>query len=265
MFEESPAVQLIIDPADGRVAYASAAACRFYGYAPEAIAGLDAGTLGQLSAEDLATARAAVDAGRREFASLHAAAHGGGRLQVEADGVDVGGRRLLLVTLKDDGAAEAARDDATESGETYRALFARNPHPMWVFDAESLRFLEVNEAATERYGYSRDEFLAMPVTDIRPPAEVPRLLERLKEYRAARPTGGPAAIQGQWRHRRKDGTLIDVEVRTHEVTFRGRNAFLVVALSTAKAKLKLRSSPKKLPPSTKVSGSSPTYWPSNTS
>ena len=64
MFEESPAVQLIIDPADGRVAYASAAACRFYGYAPEAIAGLDAGALGLLSPEDLAAARAAVADGR---------------------------------------------------------------------------------------------------------------------------------------------------------------------------------------------------------
>jgi PAS domain S-box-containing protein len=95
--------------------------------------------------------------------------------------------------------------------ETFRDLFEHHPHPMWVFAADDLRFLEVNHAATVRYGYSRDEFLDLKITDIRPDT----------------PGGDPRP--GQWRHRRKDGTLIDVEVRTHDLVFEGRDAFLVVA------------------------------------
>jgi diguanylate cyclase (GGDEF)-like protein/PAS domain S-box-containing protein len=109
--------------------------------------------------------------------------------------------------------------------ETFRVLFEHHPHPMWVFAADDLRFLEVNHAATVRYGYSRDEFLELKVTDIRPDVDVPRLVERIE---AARKAGGEPR-PGQWRHRRKDGTLIDVEVRTHDLLFEGRRAFLVVA------------------------------------
>ena len=96
--------------------------------------------------------------------------------------------------------------------------------PMWVFAMDDLRFLEVNEAAIRRYGYSREEFLDMQITDIRPEADVPRLIERLEASRT-----GADTKTGQSRHRRKDGTLIDVEVRVHEVAFEGRRAMLVVA------------------------------------
>ena len=116
-------------------------------------------------------------------------------------------------------------DRLRSSEETFRTLFAAHPHPMWVFAVDDLRFLEVNEAAIRRYGYSREEFLLMRITDIRPEAEVPRLLERLE---AARVPGGDNKPT-QWRHRRKDGTLIDVEVRAHDLDFEGRRAMLVVA------------------------------------
>ena len=109
--------------------------------------------------------------------------------------------------------------------EGFRTLFALHPHPMWVFALDDLRFLEVNEAAMRRYGYSRAEFLAMRITDIRPEADVSRLVELLETTRNA-----PAAAKvAQSRHRRKDGTLIDVEVRVHELRFDGRAAMLVVA------------------------------------
>jgi diguanylate cyclase (GGDEF)-like protein/PAS domain S-box-containing protein len=101
----------------------------------------------------------------------------------------------------------------TPADEGFRALFARHPYPMWVIAADDLRFLEVNEAAIERYGYSREEFLSMRITDLRPGADVPRLLERVQASR----------------HRRKDGTLMDVEVRVHDLRFAGRDAVMVVA------------------------------------
>src|SRR5262249_60507914 len=78
--------------------------------------------------------------------------------------------------------AEAALRDSEIS---FRLLFANNPHPMWVYDATTLAFLEVNATAIARYGYSRDEFLRMRITDMQLPEDVPRLLEELAKDRPA--------------------------------------------------------------------------------
>jgi two-component system, cell cycle sensor histidine kinase and response regulator CckA len=105
----------------------------------------------------------------------------------------------------------------------YRQLFDANPQPMWVYDVETLRFLEVNEAAVARYGWSRAELLEMRLTDIRPPEEVPRLLENLAQ--------APPTIEnaGTWKHRTKDGKILDVEIASHAIEFGGRPARLVLA------------------------------------
>jgi PAS domain S-box-containing protein len=95
---------------------------------------------------------------------------------------------------------------------------------MWVYDTETLRFLAVNDAAVQRYGYARDEFLAMTVADIRPPEDVPALHADVLEPAHRLQT------RGVWRHRWKDGTLRDVEVAAHDQTFVGRPARLVLAL-----------------------------------
>jgi PAS domain S-box-containing protein len=116
--------------------------------------------------------------------------------------------------------AEAARRDSEVS---FRLLFANNPHPMWVYDLVTLDFLEVNATAIARYGYSRDEFLRMRLTDIRPPEEVPRLLDELEKNRPA------PRFAGTWRHRLKNGDIIDADITSHTLTFGGRQAVLVVA------------------------------------
>jgi PAS domain S-box-containing protein len=110
-----------------------------------------------------------------------------------------------------------------ESENQYRLLFENNPQPMWVYDLESLRFLAVNDAAVSHYGYSRDEFLNMTITDIRPKEDVVRLLENVSRVT----TGLDNA--GVWRHRRKDGAVISVEITSHVVDFGGRRAELVLA------------------------------------
>ena len=95
---------------------------------------------------------------------------------------------------------------------------------MWVYDAKTLRFLAVNEAAVRHYGYTRQEFLAMTITDIRPREDVDRLLGDLQSR------GGPGSpVPGTWRHRKKDGTLIDVEITAGKVMFEGRPAALVLS------------------------------------
>lgn len=123
--------------------------------------------------------------------------------------------------------ALAAYDDAQEalraSEARYRQLFKENPHPMWVFDLETLAFLAVNQAAVAHYGYSRDEFLAMTIEEIRPKEDVPRM----KEYVAQVGNGLDAA--GVWRHCKKNGHVIEVEISTHSLLFDGRRAKLVLA------------------------------------
>ncbi len=110
-----------------------------------------------------------------------------------------------------------------ESEERYRTLFERNPHPMWVYDLGSLRFLAVNAAAVAHYGYSREEFLGMTIADIRPDEDRAALVARLAVL-----TPG-LNRSGVWRHRRKDGSLIEVEISSHSVTFGAQLARLVSA------------------------------------
>ena len=64
------------------------------------------------------------------------------------------------------------RQALKDSERRYRTLFESNPHPMWVYDVESLKFLTVNDAAVAHYGYSREEFLAMTIMDIRPVEDI---------------------------------------------------------------------------------------------
>ena len=109
-----------------------------------------------------------------------------------------------------------------ESEAIYRDLFENNPIPMWVYDLESLQFLEVNEAAIERYGYSREEFLAMTIKDIRPGEDVPPLLEWVAGSQK------PISNAGVWNHRRKDGSLIKVEITSHVINSKGKAARLVM-------------------------------------
>ena len=104
-----------------------------------------------------------------------------------------------------------------------RLLFDDNPQPMWVYDRQTLRFVDVNETAVAKYGYSREEFADMRITDIRPPEEVPRLLSLIPTL----PHGYRSS--SAWRHRLRDGRIIDAEIASHNITLSGRSATLVVA------------------------------------
>jgi PAS domain S-box-containing protein len=115
--------------------------------------------------------------------------------------------------------AESALRD---SEERYRLLFERNPLPMWVYDRDTLAFLAVNEAACQHYGYSREEFLAMTISDIRPPEDVPSLLDSLSQAQS----GLHGA--GVWKHRKSDGTIVDVEITSYALEFADRPAKLVL-------------------------------------
>jgi PAS domain S-box-containing protein len=115
---------------------------------------------------------------------------------------------------------EQAASQELESG--YRLLFANSPLPMWMFDPQSLQFVEVNDAAIAIYGYSREEFLQMRISDIRPPEDVPALEADLAAHE------GDFRLAQSWRHRWKDGSVREVEVAAHSLAIGGRALTLVV-------------------------------------
>ena len=129
---------------------------------------------------------------------------------------DIGG---LVTNWRDVTDRWRAEEELRRSEKQYRLLFQDNPNPMWVFDLETLAFLEVNESAILHYGYSREEFLAMKMSDL-------RLVEG-----GSHPTGvhlTDAESGRVWKHRRKDGAFIDVEVVWGPMVFRNRFAALTM-------------------------------------
>ena len=103
----------------------------------------------------------------------------------------------------------------------YRMLFERSPLPMWVSDTETLRFLAVNDAAVSLYGYERAAFLAMSPLDIRSPDD-------RGAFRGFLGREGGSVLTGMFRHRRKSGEAIDIDAVGHLVSWRGRDARLVM-------------------------------------
>ncbi|KQS26566.1 hypothetical protein ASG33_18455 [Dyadobacter sp. Leaf189] len=96
---------------------------------------------------------------------------------------------------------------------------------MWVFDIRSLKFLDVNQAAIENYGYSREEFLSMSIGDIRPEEDLPLLLELLDQESIPRET----VRQGMFRHIKKNGEMIKVDIQSNLIQYKGKPAKVIIA------------------------------------
>ncbi len=130
----------------------------------------------------------------------------------------------VIFTSREITAKKAVENALHQSEEKYRMLFQNNPQPMWLYDPATLRFLEVNEAAIKHYGYSWNEFMNMSIKDIRPAEDLPLLikqLENVKELEGAIPN------DKVWRHKKKNGEVIYVEIKSHFVTYQDRRAGFV--------------------------------------
>jgi len=130
----------------------------------------------------------------------------------------VGGHIALAIERR------AAEDALRQSESTFRLLFSHNPLPTWVFDCETYKFIQVNDAAVRQYGYSAEEFAAITVFDIRPPEEHAALREHhQKDWDA------PGQYHGVWKHRKKDGKIFEADIISHPLEYGGRKVRMVVA------------------------------------
>lgn len=126
-----------------------------------------------------------------------------------------------------------AEDTLKRSEGKYRDLFYLHPLPLWLYSTETYRFLDVNEAAIRHYGYSREEFLGMTIKDIRPGED----LQELEKYILSATFTGSYSC-GTFRHKKKCGELIYVEVRSNNVEFNGQQARLIISTDiTAKVEM----------------------------
>jgi PAS domain S-box-containing protein len=136
-------------------------------------------------------------------------------------GIKANQRRLAVLV-------EARTKELRATESRFRILFADTPLPLFLYDVATFQYIEVNDAAVARYGYSREEFLSMKVTDIRPPEDVPRALEQIRQ-----PEGQDRRL---WRHCLKDGSTIDVEITSRRIDWNGRTAVLVAAQDVTERK-----------------------------
>ncbi len=141
-----------------------------------------------------------------------------------------GKTETILLAIEDVTAQKKAEQAIQANEKNYRLLFENNPLPMWVYDLDTLQFLMVNDAAVHQYGYSRSEFLAMTIKDIRPAEDIEALLKDVAH------TSADLNFAGEWRHRRKNGEIFPVEIISHALDYHGRPARLVVAIDLTERK-----------------------------
>ena len=136
----------------------------------------------------------------------------------------------VAITERDITLQKIAAEQIKESEARFRNLFEYAPFPMWVYDLNDLAFLEVNRVCTSLYGYSKDEFLTMKITDIRPKEEVKKLIEHIRQRTLQ------VESSGGWKHRLRNGKIIEVEVVSHLLDYKNHKAALVIATDVTEQK-----------------------------
>lgn len=233
LFNNNHSVMLLINPTSGQIMDANPAACKYYGWSRSEMINKTIMEINTLTPEEInKEMELARTQQRNRFLFRHRLANDEIRdVEVFSGSVVINSETLLYSIIHDITEQKRAEQALLESEEKYRYMFAKNPQPMWIYDLETLKFLEVNDAAIDHYGYCKDDFLNMTLKDIRPEEDIPALL---KDVELTKIEFNPS---GEWRHRKKDGSIIDVEITSHSVTFNGRNARHVLIKDVTERKL----------------------------
>lgn len=218
---------LIFTP-DWKIIHANSSACTLYGYSLEEL--LKINILELVVKEDLEETPprvAALQSGkiikserklRRKDGSVF---YGESITQQMPDG-------RIVSFVRDTTARKKAELALLESEEKYRSLFHNSPLPMFVMEMQTYRFLDVNEAVIRNYGYSREELLGMNALDIRPKEDITGFYNKVS-------TLSEGASKGYFRHLKKNGEMMEVEIFVHDFQYQGQPSRLVLAIDiTAK-------------------------------
>jgi PAS domain S-box-containing protein len=219
---------------EARFKYCSASVRHVLGYSPEAVLGTVAFEF--IHPEDLERVRGVFGeallqptvAVRVQFRGRHASGEWRYLEVMGQNHLSEAGLEGVVINLRDVTDRKQAENEVRESEKQYRLIFDGNPTPMWVFDNDTLAFLEVNDAAVHHYGYTREEFLCMKMADLRPRDEIPGMLEYLHRL-VAEGMSPRFGLAGVWHHLKKDGSVIDVEIKWSGVKFKGHSASLAMA------------------------------------
>jgi PAS domain S-box-containing protein len=224
LFQEAP-IGMAVVALDEKFVQANAKLCQMVGYSEQELT--DRSAIDITHPDDVAFSRELA----REM--LRSASHN--RVEkryVRKDGATVwaartgsvirdetGDPRNFLIMIEDISDRKKAQEAVRDSEERYRLLFETNPYPVWVYDPETLCFLAVNQAAIDCYGFSREEFLSMKIKDIRPAEDLNALLDDVAQS---------STNTTRWRHLKKNGSIIDVEITARPISFGGKSARLVL-------------------------------------
>ena len=222
LFESAHDAVLIVDPDQCVILDANQRCAEVYGYTRAALVGLHLSEV--WPSADCEKLRKGADPATGNFEARHLRRNGTPIVvEVSAGAVEFRGRRAVWMSNRDVTDRNKTLEALRNSEERHRLLFDASPQPMWVYDLESLRFLAVNQAAIKHYGYSREEFFAMTIEEIRPLEDLERLYQQLEQEI---PATAPPSV---WRHRKANKEIIDVEITSHALTFLERRARLVLA------------------------------------
>jgi len=224
LFEENPVPMYIYDTETLMIIDANAAMIDSYGYTTDELTSM---TIGDIRpSEDVSKVLENVTDLRSKQVYLGIWRHtkkDGSVIDVEVTSGDfpMQNRPARLVLCNDVTEKVRIQKALEESEEEYRQLFEHNPLPLFVTDQETLEILNVNQATLDHYGYEKEEMLNLNVKDIRPPEDVERVIRTFQDI-------VPVKKAGVFRHLKKDGTIMLMDITAIEINYKGRKARLAL-------------------------------------
>ncbi len=227
LFYSNPLPMWTVDPATLRFLEVNDQAVAHYGYSREEFLNMtvrDIHPLEDLTDPNVSFANAQRSSSPYTLNNIQHQKKDGALIYVDITGhiIEQDGKKISLITCQDVTDKLMAEKRLQESEVKYRSLFINNPLPSWIYHIETHQFLEVNNAAIDHYGYSKDEFLQLTIEDIHPNEEKEIVTKAINEAIKNETSGG------SWKHQKKNGEIIYVDVSSSRIDYKNRAARLVV-------------------------------------
>ena len=210
MFENHHAVMLLVDPESGNIIRANHGAEKFYGYTAKELESLTIRQINQLSEEGIAEEMANAEAGKHNYFNFsHKLANGEIRdVEVHSSPILFQGKKILFSVIHDITDRKRAEESLSKSEERYRMIIQTAMDGFWLVDSHG-RLLNVNQAYCRMSGYTEQELLTMSIPDLEAAENSAEIAEHIGKIISL------GAERFESRHRRKDGSVFDVEISTH--------------------------------------------------